>query len=183
MDQTSSSDLWDEYKILHAENQNLGQRMINMQECIERLEEERNIVKTENARLRSQITEKDNQIGNYVDRLHQISMELSATKVEKPNNDNHKLHLQLRYAEEMNAELLHSVVELTKKTEGLAEQGAKMDRMLEEVERRYQKQTETLHMVLSDKRDLEEQLSYSFNAPIKIDFFIILNCFTYIYTN
>ena len=165
MEQTSSSDLWDEYKILNAENQKVIQRMTNMQEYIERLEEERNIAKTENARLRSQITEKDNQIGNYVDRLHQISMELSAMKAERPNNNDSQIHLQLRYAEEMNAELLHSVVELTKRVEGLAEKGEKMDQMLGEVEKKYQKQTETLQMVLSDKMNLEETLSYSFSAP------------------
>ena len=166
MDQTSSSSLWDDYKILDAENQKLIQRVTDMRECIQGLEEELNIAKEKNLLLCSQITEKDNQIGNYVSKLHQISIELNEMKEEKrPKINDDQICLQLRYAEEMNAELLNSVVELTKRVEGLDQKGVKMDQMLDEVERRYQKQTEKLEIVISEKNDLEELLYNSFSAP------------------
>jgi chromosome segregation ATPase len=160
MEQATSSELWDEYKTLYNEKQNLSRRMCHMQEHIDNLEAERNSAKTENVQLRAEIIEKNNQIQNYIDRLHSISIELVEMKEKNPTK-NFDMHSQLRYVEELNAQLLHSVLQLTNSVEELKKKDVNMNEMLNEAEKKYQSQTERMVRVVSEKHNLEEQLSNS----------------------
>ena len=107
----------------------------------------------------SQVSEKDNQIKDYVEKLHRISLEMGVNPPKK-----NEIFTQLRHAEEMNAEFLHSVMELTQRVEILAANGEKMSEKLDEAQRKYQIQTEKLCRTISDKQELEEQLSNFFTA-------------------
>jgi predicted nuclease with TOPRIM domain len=146
----SNHGMWEAYKTIYNENQRMAARLVELQEKHDNCSKE-------NEMLHKKVEKKEKLIEYYINTLHITTIELSKLKEEQHSKNTitvDTLHRQLRHAEEINAELIQSTVDLTTKLE--TETAAVMD-----LTAKYHRQSARLDQAIERAIDLENILLQS----------------------